>query len=177
MKKAKTRIAHMGLTLLTFAALTVGQTARAVGDAWNPAFDQKAGDEKQMCVIIHETQRTTAFALEDRPVVSFTETDVKLECKDVTVLYSLDNYLKMTIEETSVPTEVKALADESFRISGSNIIATGCTSLSLYTVDGKCLATGRAAADGIITLPVGQFQAGTYIVVFGNQSFKIYIRK
>ena len=135
------------------------------------------GENKQMCVVIHETERTTAFALEARPVVSFTDNDVKLECNDVTVLYSLDSYLKMTIEEAGTTVDVKTLADETFRITASNIIATGCKNLSLFALDGKCLATGRADADRGATIDISQLRAGTYIVVFGNQSFKIHKAK
>ena len=132
---------------------------------------------RQLCVVIHEAACTTAFALEARPVVSFTETDVKLECNDVTVLYALDNYLKMTIEETTLPTSVKTVADDSFRITGSNVIATGCASLSIYAVDGKCLATERADADGVVTLNISQLRAGTYIAVTEDKTFKFIKRQ
>lgn len=128
--------------------------------------------EKKQCVVIHETGQTTAFALETHPVVSFTDTDVKLKSNDITVLYSLDRYLKMTIEETTPSTDIKTVADQSFEIIGSSIIATGCQSLSLYAVDGRCLAYGQPAADGVITLNISQLRAGTYIAVSGNQSFK-----
>lgn len=137
-------------------------------------------DEKKMCVVIHETERTTAFALEDRPVVSFTETDVKLACNDITVLYALDHYLKMTIEEKDIATSVNSTFNgesSMFNITGSTIMATGCKNLAVYAVDGKALASTKADAYGIATLDISQLRVGAYIVVFGNQSFKIYKAK
>ena len=158
--KTTTFIYRAAILLLT-AVLTVATAWAQTGEA-------------KMCVVIHETERTTAFDLESRPVVSFTETDVKLECNDITVLYSLDNYLKLTIEESGIANGMKKLADETFRINGSSITATGCNNLSIYAVDGRCLVTGRASADGVVNLNIGQLRAGTYIAVFGNKSFKIY---
>ncbi len=131
--------------------------------------------EKKMCVVIHEVNNaTTAFDLAEKPVVSFDDTDVKLECGTVTVLYSLEKYLKMTIEEVSVETGMESLFDESFKITDSEITAQGCNGLSLYSVDGKCLATGRADANGVVTLSTSTLRSGIYVVVFGNKSFKIY---
>ncbi len=132
-------------------------------------------EERQLCVVIHEAASTTAFALETRPVVSFADSDVKLECNDVTILYPLDNYLKMTIEESTLPTDVKTVADDQsswFNVTSSNITATGCASLSIYAVDGKCLATERADADGVVTLNISQLRAGTYIAVAETKTFK-----
>lgn len=155
--------------LRTMLALTL--TLFTSGAVWSQTAD------KQMCVVIHEVERTTAFALESRPIVSFTESDVKLECNDISVLYSLDHYLKMTIEEVDIATELKNLAEGSFRITGSTIIGTGCESLSLYTIDGKFIASSRADSDGVVTLNISQLPTGTYVSTFGNKSFKIYKRK
>lgn len=157
-----------------------GLLASATVTATNSRLNSKASEdvgEKKMCVVIHEAQRTTAFDLEARPIVSFTDTDVKLVCGDMTVLYPLDNYLKMTIEEVDVATDMKTLSTEAFKITGSVITAQGCESMSLYGLDGQCLAQGKANAEGVATLSISQLPAGTYIVVIGNQSFKINKRR
>ena len=137
-------------------------------------------DEKQMCVIVHETEQTTAFALEARPVVSFTATDVKLVCNDITVLYPLDRYLKMTIGESDTTTGIEPTVNgqsSMFNITESTITVTGCSSLTIYTVDGKIIATESAATDDVITLNISQLRTGTYVAVFGNQSFKFNKKK
>jgi hypothetical protein len=155
--------------LLLLMLLTTAQTAWA------------QSDEKQMCVIVHETEQTTAFALEARPVVSFTETDVKLECNDITVLYPLDHYLKLTIGESETTTtgiEPTVNGQSArFNITESTITVTGCSSLSVYTVDGKIIAAESAATDDVITLNISQLRTGTYVAVFGNQSFKFNKKK
>ena len=131
--------------------------------------------ETKMCVVIHEAHDvTTAFDLEEKPVVSFTDTDVQLVCGTVTVLYPLDNYLKMTIEEVGIETDVKSLFDEAFKITGNAISAKGCSQLSLFSVDGKCLLSEKPDAEGTCTLSTSTLHAGVYIVVVGNKSFKIY---
>jgi hypothetical protein len=157
-------------------ALLVSASAAAV-NSWGASRASEDAGEKKMCVVIHEAQRSTSFDLEDRPIVSFTDTDVKLECAGMTVLYPLDNYLKMTIEEVDVATDMKTISTEAFKITGSVITAQGCESLSLYGIDGQCLLKGKANAEGVATLSISQLPAGTYIVVLGNQSFKINKRR
>ncbi len=136
------------------------------------AFSAGAWAEKGLCVVIHEAQGTTAFDLSTRPVVSFTDDDVKIESGDVTVLYPLDKYLKLTIEEHDVAVGMKAVATEGFRITDTEIVATGGGSLALYAVDGKRIATAKAA-DGTAHLSIAALPAGVYIVVTNNQTFKI----
>ncbi len=162
--------------LKSWAMLLGALLTSATVTAANSEYVSKASEdvgEKKMCVVIHEAQRTTAFDLEARPIVSFTDTDVKLVCGDMTVLYPLDNYLKMTIEEVDVATDMKSLSTEAFKITGSVITAQGHENLSLYGIDGKCLLQGKANAEGVATLSISQLPAGTYIVVIGKQSFKI----
>lgn len=161
---------------MLLGALIASVTATAANGRYVSKASGDAG-EKKMCVVIHEGQHTTAFDLEQRPVVSFTDTDVKLLCGEMTVLYPLDNHPKLTIEEVDVATDVKTLSIESFKMTGSVITAQGCESLSLYGIDGKCLVQGKANAEGVVTLSIAQLPAGTYIVVIGNQSFKINKRK
>lgn len=163
----KTTFIRRAVAVLTLAVLSATPTTWA------------QTEKKQMCVVIHETDRTTAFALETRPVVSFTETDVKLECNDIIVLYSLDRYLKMTIGEGTPATGIKTTDDEPstmFTVTGSTITAKGCTSLALYTVDGKQLASTKADADGTATLSISQLTAGIYIININDKSFKIIKR-
>lgn len=136
------------------------------------AFCVGAWAEKNLCVVIHETDGATAFDLSTRPIVSFTSDDVKLESGDVTVLYPLDKYLKLTLEEHDVAVGMKALAQEGFRVTCSEIVATGGGSLALYAVDGKCIATAKAA-NGSARLSTAALPAGVYIVVTNNQTFKI----
>lgn len=129
--------------------------------------------EKKACVVIHETQGQTAFALEQRPVVSFTETDVKMVCGDTEVLYPLTNGLKLTIEDTDIETSVMDVTDTPFTITSSDITVRGCKSLSLYTLDGKVLVAGKADLDGMATISISKFTRGTYIIKTDNKAFKI----
>lgn len=131
--------------------------------------------EKKLCVVIHETQGQTAFDLEHRPVVSFTETDVKMVCHDMTVLYPLTESLKITIEEADPKTAIDEVTNGgAFTITKASITAHGCDSMSIYTPDGKTLATGTANATGMVTLPIGELPSGVYVVKANNKVFKIY---
>jgi hypothetical protein len=137
-----------------------------------------ASEEKTMCVVIHEVHGTTAFALEARPIVSFLDNDVQLQCGELTVLYPLDQYLKLTIEESAVPTDIQGRpGNESFTISGSAVTARGVSRLVLYSVDGKRIATAKPGDDGAVTLSTAQLRAGVYVLSCGTKSFKISIKK
>jgi len=167
--KRKTNLRSWAMLL---GALFTSATSMAANSGYVSKASEDVG-EKKMCVIIHEAQRTTAFDLEARPIVSFTDSDVKLVCADMTVLYPLDNYLKMTIEEVDEATDIKALSTDAFKITDSVITARGNENLLLYSIDGKCLLQGKANAEGLATFSISQLPAGTYIVVIGKQSFKI----
>ena len=139
-----------------------------------------AASTKTTCVVIHETEGTTAFALEDRPVVSFAGTDVQLQCGETTVHYPLAHYLKMTIEEaetTTVLPSVSGHAASTFIVGSDAITVAGPAgtdaTLALYAADGKCLASAKPHADGTATLSTRRLTKGVYIVSFGDKSFKI----
>lgn len=132
--------------------------------------------EKVLCVVIYDTEGRTAFSLQQRPVVSFTETDVKLSCNQTEVLYSLDNYLKLTIEETDTETTIEKVGHDNFIINSKEISAHGVESMALYTIDGKLITSGKADNEGKITIPVSQLKSGIYIVNTSNKSFK-FIKK
>lgn len=133
--------------------------------------------EKKTCVVVHELKGRTTFDLEQRPVVSFTETDVKMVCGDMEVLYPLSESLKITIEEVYTETPVEEVRNiESFTITQTEISARGCEILSLYTPDGKTLASGIANPEGIAILSIERLPKGVYIIITGNKAFKIYKR-
>lgn len=128
---------------------------------------------KRLCVVVHETQGQTAFDMQQRPVVSFTDTDVRLVCAGVEVLYPLTNYLKLTIEEADPETSVDKVPDASFTITNYEVTARGCENLTLYTIDGKTLGNAKADEHGVASIPIGQLHKGVYVVKTNNNTFKI----
>lgn len=136
----------------------------------------QASAEKRHCVVIHERQGQTAFDLEKQPVVSFTGNNIKLVCGDIEVLYPMDNYLKMTIEEAELPDAVEKIESSTFSITEHAIIARGCDSMALFTIDGKSIAYAEADENGMVYIFTEQLGIGVYIVKIENNSFKIYKR-
>lgn len=133
--------------------------------------------EKKTCVVVHEPKGQTTFDLEKSPVVSFTETGVKMVCGDMEVLYPLSESLKITIEEVYTETMVEEVKNnESFIVTQTEITAKGCDILSLYTPDGKTIASGIANPEGIVTLSIERLPKGVYIIITGNKAFKIHKR-
>lgn len=153
----KTFICNTARTLLLFVLMLVTVMVRA--------------EEKTMCVVVYETKDTTSFNLAEKPVVTFVGEEVQLVSGKVTVRYALDGYLKMTIEEKA--TDIKPIADDSFRITDGEVTAYGCRHLSLYTVDGKCMETATPGKDGIATLSTASLRKGVYLVVTESKTFKI----
>lgn len=133
--------------------------------------DVARADENYMCVVIYETKGTTAFNLAEKPIVTFVGEDVQLVSGEVTVLYSLDGYLKMTIEEKA--TDIQPTTNNTFRITDSQVTVNGCKQLALYTLDGKCLQTAKANASGVATLSIASLNKGVYLVTTESKTFKI----
>lgn len=154
---AKTFICNTAQPFLLLVLMLVTVTVRA--------------EDKLMCVVVYETKGTTSFNLTEKPVVTFVGEEVQLVSGKVTVRYALDGYLKMTIEEKT--TDIKPIADDSFRITEGEVKAYGCRQLSLYTVDGKCVETATPGKDGTATLSTASLRKGVYLVVTESKSFKI----
>lgn len=154
---AKTFICNTARIFLLFVLMLETVTVRA--------------EEKMMCVVVYETKGAISFNLTEKPVVTFVGEEVQLVSGKVTVRYALDGYLKMTIEEKS--TDIKPIADDSFRITDGEVTAYGCRQLSLYTIDGKCVETATPGKDGTATLSTASLRKGVYLVVTESKTFKI----
>lgn len=133
--------------------------------------DTVRAEEKTLCVVVYETKGTTSFSLTERPIVTFVGEEVQLVSGKVTVRYALDGYLKMTIEEKE--TDIKSIADDTFRVTDGEVTAYGCRQLFLYTVDGKCLETAIPGKNGTATLSTASLKKGVYLIVTESKTFKI----
>lgn len=90
--------------------------------------------------------------------------------------YSRDSYLKFEIidDATAISAVTAGKGNVSFSLSGSTLSAEGLTSgetLSVYTVDGKRVASARANANGQATVSVNQ-KGQLLVVKAASRSFK-----
>ncbi|MCR5315810.1 MAG: hypothetical protein K6E52_07955 [Bacteroidaceae bacterium] len=129
--------------------------------------------EKKTCVVVYEKQSSTIFSLGEKPKVTFVENDVQLECGSVTVRYKTESYLKMTIEERDIETDISPAKDNTFRITDSEVTAYGCSRLTIYTIDGKYQERTTADSSGTATLSTERLPKGVIIVATESKTFKI----
>ena len=137
-------------------------------------------ERTESCVVVQHTDgQNTEVVLADQPTITFRNDMVTLTTDKVVLQMPVDEVRRAYVSKGTVTDAITpatkgtariAVSDDGLAMSG---LQAGST-VTLYTADGRQLATARAAADGTLTMNVGQ--KGLVIVKTNNQSFKL-IRK
>ena len=140
-----------------------------------------SADTVQKLVVTKADGSVVKFDFSDAPVVSFTSTDVEIKVGgEKAILFPLSDYAKFTFEEEGIlPDEVAEVVEEiraeEFKIEGGNIRAWGLepgSPVTIYSLDGKPVASGRADSNGDFSFSLSGANAGIYIVKTSKTTFK-----
>lgn len=129
-----------------------------------------------------------AYALEEHPVISYSDGDLLLDTHTQRVVYSADEVHKFTFSlsdiscEGEIPpaTAVTSLKyQQQFRLQQGDMYFCGCRAgsyISIYTLDGKLLQTVVADANGNAHIVTGTYPAGVYVIQTETITHKIIKR-
>lgn len=118
-----------------------------------------------------------AYALAEKPKVTFTETDLVIMTKGVEVSYPLESMARFTYEEdseTSV-TELKA-HDVSFKTNGESLLfpeLKANSNVSVCNLNGTLVFQKTIMQNGEYVFPLSNLDAGVYLVKVNNLTYKI----
>ncbi len=137
--------------------------------------------EKVVSVIVHEKDGTTAFALEKKPKISFTQDGIKLTTIDTEIVYSIQEYLKITMEESDSSQDgvIPITGEKQFFITRESISSIGLKANSiiyLYTIDGKRIRMVRTDENGKFDISLRGLPKGVYVLSSESKSIKIYTK-
>lgn len=121
-----------------------------------------------------------AYALDEKPKVTFTETDMVISAKGVEVNYALDNMDRFTYE-TGDNTAIRNLkTDEvSFKLDGESLLFLNLganSTISLHTLNGTSVFSKTVSMAGEYSFPLSNLNAGVYLVTVNGLTYKIVKR-
>lgn len=117
-----------------------------------------------------------SYAFSDKPVVTYTETDLVLTTEDTEIQFPLSGLQKFTFEDA--PTSVQETITASATISVSNNTVTICSAkadaqVQLIAVDGKIVRTYKTDAEGNLSFSIADLATGIYVVKSESLTCKI----
>ena len=139
-----------------------------------------AEDEKTHLVVWAKDGTKVAYALNEKPKVTFTETDLIISTKGVEVNYALDNMDRFTYE-TDNSTAIRNLkTDEvSFKQDGESLLFLNLganSTIFLHTLNGTSVFSKTVSMAGEYSFPLSNLNAGVYLVTVNGLTYKILKR-
>lgn len=133
----------------------------------------------QNTLIIHQKDgQQFNFGFDDKPVITYTETDLVLKTTKTELLYPLASLAKFTF--TDVEDAVISIKQESnaakLELDNYMVSINGAKAGITVTVigpDGKTVGTYKTDADGCVTFSIADLPQGIYIIKSENLTCKI----
>lgn len=121
-----------------------------------------------------------AFALAEKPTITFEESDMIITSNGVEVKYALENMARFTYEKSST-TGITNLnnGESSFKLDGESILFPSLkanSTVSVYTVNGTLVLQETVHSDGEYSFPILSLNTGVYIVNVNGLTYKIVKR-
>lgn len=131
-------------------------------------------------LIVHLTDGSEVeYLFEDMPVAFVEGTDVRIQVQasGMEVTYPMDDMVNMTIKREMVGVEniIAAEGRVKFGVNRESLDASGLMAgqhVVIYDATGALRAEGTCDADGVVSIAIGDFGPGVYIVNAGKNSFK-----
>lgn len=139
-----------------------------------------ANEPKTQLVVWAKDGTQVAYALAEKPKVTFTETDLVIKTDVVEVNYSLENMARFTYEndETVSITNLQT-GKSSFKLDGESLLFPALkanSAVSLYSLNGTLVFNKTVGTAGEYSFPLSGLNAGVYVVTVNGLTYKIVKR-
>ena len=133
----------------------------------------------QNTLTIHQKDgQQFSFGFDDKPVITYTDTDLVLKTTKTEVMYPLASLSKFTL--TDVEDAVISIKQDGntakLELDSYTVIITGAKAGIAVTVigpDGKTVGTYKTDSDGSVTFSIADLPQGLYIINSENLTCKI----
>lgn len=143
-------------------------------------FSAMAGEPKTNLVVWAKDGTQVAYALAEKPKVTFTQTDLVITAKGVEVNYSLENMARFTYEDNDATAITNLQTDKtSVKLDGESLVFPALKSnstVSFYTLNGTLVFNKTVKTAGEYTFPLSGLNAGVYAVKVNGLTYKIVKR-
>ena len=131
----------------------------------------------QYLVLTKNNTEVAKFALNDKPVITFSEGNLIVTCGGEEVLSTGMEGLKSSFEDVSTGIQEVRIEDPKRpKISFGEALFEGLKPgdrITVYTLDGKAVDYTTASEDGRAKLDVGRLGKGVFILRTPSQSIKV----
>lgn len=139
-----------------------------------------ANEPKVYLVVWAKDGTKVAYALEDKPKVTFTETDLVITAKGIDVNYLLENMARFTYEYEEASSITNLRTDESpFKLDGESLLFPSLKANSIvavYSLNGSLVFQKTVRQSGEYAFPLSNLNAGVYLVNVNGLTYKIVKR-
>ena len=136
-----------------------------------------ADEIKNYLVVWAKDGSKTAYALIDKPKVTFTENELIIFSKGVDVNFPLDDMDRFTYEVSDITAIRDLKTDEvKFKMDGESLLFPALranSSVSIYTLDGHQIFKKEIQIAGEYSFPLSNLNAGVYLVKLNGLTYKI----
>ena len=140
----------------------------------------KAESNPTNLVVWAKNGTKVAYALAEKPKVTFTETDLVITAKGVEVNYSLENMARFTYESNDESAITNLQTDESsFKLNGESLLFPALkanSTVSVYSFNGTLVFKKTICQNGEYAFPLSNLNAGVYMVNVNGLTYKIMKR-
>lgn len=137
----------------------------------------KAEDNPTSLVVWAKDGTKVAYALAEKPKVTFTETDLIITATGVEVSYALGNMARFTYESNDETSIVNLQSDESpFKLSGGSLMFPALkvnSTVSIFTPNGTLVFKKTVRQNGEYAFSLSNLNAGVYMVNVNGLTYKI----
>ena len=142
-----------------------------------PIIGTNAADETMYLIVWTKDSKQAGYALNKRPVLKFTEGEMKISGEGIDVIYALDNFARYTYSYQE-PTAVKDIltGEMKAKFDGESLFFPSLkanSTVSVYTLNGVEIFTKTIHEDGEYTLALSALRVGTYLVNVNGLKYKI----
>lgn len=136
-----------------------------------------ADEPKTQLVVWAKDGTKVAYALAEKPKVTFTATDLVVASNGLEVNYTLAEMARFTYE-SDAPTAITNLNNgkTSMSLDGESLLFPALTegsTVAIYDMGGKTILSKSITATGEYSFPLSSLNAGVYMVSVNGLTYKI----
>ena len=133
--------------------------------------------QREQLIILGKDGTKIAYALTDKPKITFTDSDLVVSVNGLTSNYLLINLLGITYSESDV-TNISNAKDDFplFYMNGNKLMfhkVKRDMALFLYKIDGSLVFKKRISKDSDTTISLSSIESGIYVLQINGTVFKI----
>ena len=131
----------------------------------------------EQLIILSKDGTKIAYALTDKPKITFTDSNLVVSVNGLTANYSLANLLGVTYIESDA-TNISCAKDDFplFYMNGNKLMfhkVKRDMALFLYKIDGSLVFKKRISKDSDTTISLSSIESGIYVLQINGTAFKI----